>query len=140
MPLVVIIVVIFVLAIIFETLGKILELLAHKLGPFFSLIGENIFLLAGIVCLLLAIFVWKRYQPHPAAKYLEGYQKGEISRQLAIERIADVMYEPARDGIPPAAQSKIMEKRVQALRGRVNEETRFMEDLIENLKTRSTLE
>ena len=50
------------------------------------------------------------------------------------------MYNPVRDKLPSVYQSKNLEKRINALRGRVRAETELMEDVINYIKTKSRMD
>jgi len=109
-------------------------------GIAWAFLDKNVFKLLAIGCFGLGIYVFIYYKPHSATRYFKAYKKGIISRGEAIEQISNKMYSPKRDKIPPAYQSKILEKRIQSLKKRVNAETEFMEDLIKYIKTKSRLE
>ncbi len=102
-------------------------------------IFNNIYFFCCAGCIALAIYISIFLKPHPADKEIRAYKKGEITRQVAIERVAETMYSPQKEGIPPIYKSKIIENRLQALRKRVRAETDFMNDLTNYLKTKSRM-
>jgi hypothetical protein len=109
-------------------------------GHVFTFIFSNYYLLGGLGLLVMAIFVYTYFKPHPAEKHFIAYKKGDLSRPQAIEKIASTMYHPWRDHLPSTYQSRIMTKRVEALRKRVTAEADFMEELIRYIKAKSMIE
>lgn len=107
---------------------------------FWLFLWDNIFAVLGIICFGLAVYIFIFYKPHPAEKHIKSYKKGEISRGEAIEKISSTLYNPKKENIPSSISSKIIEKRVQALRKRVKAETGLLEDSIKYFKTKSRIE
>lgn len=129
----VLVIAVLVIILILIKLAELIEFLAVLIAPFW-------FGLLGIGSLAVAIFVFIYFKPHQAEKHFESYKKGEITKKQAVEKIVDTMYKPGIDKIPPVYQSKIIEKRINALRKRIKTETSFIEDLIKYIKTRSKIE
>lgn len=116
------------------------EYLLYLSNPFLFFLWKNFFAIAGLILLGLAVYIFIFYKPHPAEKHIKSYKKGKISRGEAIEKISSTLYNPRKENIPSSISSKIIEKRVQALRRRVKAETGLLEDSIEYFKTKSRLE
>lgn len=138
-----IIVLVIIITLICYAIGFVVEKikdLFYISGPLFTFLANNIFAIAGLACFGLAVYVYIFYKPHPATRCIKSYKEGKITRGEAIEKIANTMYNPARDKIPSAYQSKILEKRINALRGRVKAETELMEDVIKYIKTKSRMD
>jgi hypothetical protein len=86
-----------------------------------------------------AAYVFIFYKPHPATRHIRSYKKGKISRREAIEKISSTLYDHKKEKIPSAISSKIIEKRVQALRKRIKAEEGLLEDSVEYLKAKSRM-
>ena len=80
------------------------------------------------------------YRPHPSEKHFNAYKKDLITRDQAIERIADTMYNYRRDSLPSERKSRSLARRIQALRKRVKAEEGFLNDLISYIKTKARME
>jgi uncharacterized membrane protein len=134
------IIIIAILSFIFSFFYQKIEDFFIATESFWSFLGSNIFMVVGFICFGLAVFVFFYLKPHPAEKHFNSYKEGKISRAKAIELISDEMYDSQRDNIPLAYKSKILEKRIQALRKRIKSETEFMEDLIRYLRRKSEID
>ena len=106
----------------------------------FAFMDENIFLICSILSFAMGLFVFYFLKPHPAEKHLDSYKKGQITRRMAVESVARTMYKREREGIPRVSKSRGLERRLKALRRRLNVETGFMEDLIKYMKTKARLD
>lgn len=126
----------FVLAFIFDKI----EDLFYLLLPFFVFIGNKIFLVLALFFFGAAAFVYLYFKPHPAEKYIKKYQEGKISRGVAVEKIVGTLYshnDYLQDRIPSVYQSRIVERRLNALKKRVKVENEFMEEIIRYMKIKS---
>jgi hypothetical protein len=135
-----VVVVVYLIGVIFRVIAEILVAIYVVFEPVWVLISENYFLIGGLLLWAAAIFIWVYFKPHPAKKYIEAYKSGRVTRRVAIEKIANTMYNPLRDNIPSVQQNKSLERRLKALRSRVNIETEFMEDLIKYMRTKAKIE
>ena len=101
MPVVLAVVVIVLICWLIAWLIQLIENSIILASPVFVFIGNNFFLIAGILFWLMAILVIIYFKPHPAEKHLKRYRKGEITKRQAIGRVVDTMYNYKRDGVPP---------------------------------------
>ena len=139
MPFLIIAGIVIIIALIALAVDKIEDFFIYT-SSFWAFLGNNIFAFFALLFLFLAVIVLIYFKPHPAEKYFKSYKKGEITRRQAIEDIANTMYNSKTDHVPPAYKSKMLEKRISALRKRVKAETEFIEQLIGYMKTRSMIE
>lgn len=120
-----------------KLLAAVFEEVAIYLEPSFVFIGDNIYIILGFTSFTCAAYFFFYYKPHPVEKYLKSYKKGELPQAIAVEKVADAMYNPERDHIQPAYRSKYMEKRIKMLTKRIKAEEEFMQEVIAHIKTRS---
>jgi len=137
---IVVIVVIWLIIKLFSWLNKIIAPVWVFFGHIFTFIVSNYYLLGGLAFSLTAVFIYTYFKPHPAEKHFIAYRHGDLTRPQAIEKIAGTMYHPWRDRLPSAYQSRIMTRRMEALRKRVKAEADFMEELIRYIKAKSMIE
>jgi len=109
-------------------------------ASFWGFCGQNILSFCGLGCFVLALFVFVYFKPHPAEKHFKLYKTGKLARGQAIKKIGDTMYSPKQGKTPLAYQSKILEKRINALKKRVKAETSFLEELTKYIIAKSRLE
>jgi hypothetical protein len=134
------IVIIWLIVTVLSWLNKVTAPIWAFFGHIFTFISSNGYLFGGLALLLTAIFVYTYFKPHPAEKHFIAYKNGELTRPQAIEKIAGTMHHPWRDRLPSAYQSRILTKRLEALRKRVKAERDFMEELMRYIKAKSMIE
>lgn len=103
---------------------------------FSHFVVENRYALLGGMCFLLTACYLVYFKPHQAEKYFMQYKANRITRQEAIMKIADTMYKPASQELPSVMNSKLTEKRIKALRRRVQAEEAFIHDLKNYIRTK----
>ena len=143
MPIVVIVAIILICAIISIIWDKLDDwffkhsIFFQSLGQF---IGDNFFLFCAVMFLVLAGCAFVYFKPHPAAKHFNALTKEEITRQVAIEKICDTVFNHRRDKIPSPRESKSIHRRIWWLRKRVKAEEDLINDLISYMKTKARIE
>ena len=120
-------------------LFEIIENFFIFMQPLWGFIGDNFFFAMAVILWVFAIFVFIYFKPHPAEKHFIAYKNNQISRQTAIRKISSTMYNPRRDGLSSRRKSKIYERRIKALRKRVNAEKDFIDDLRHYMRAKSAL-
>jgi hypothetical protein len=139
----IIIAILAVLAIISITYDKLDDLffyLSPYLASIWGFVEAHFFLFCALTFILFAVVLFVYFRPHPSEKHFNAYKKDLITRDQAIERIANTMYNYRRDPLPSVRKSRSLERRVQALRKRVKAEEAFINDLISYIKTRARME
>lgn len=133
-----------ILIIVIMVIGKALEMFSNWLGeifawvpPLYFWIIDNSYLIAGIICFVGAFLYLIYFKPHKAEKYFIEYKNDRLTRNQAITKIADTMYKTST-GIPSALNSKLTEKRIKALRKRVQAEESFINDLKSYIRTKES--
>ena len=104
---------------------------------FTNFIVENYYAISGGMCFLLAGCYLIYFKPHQAEKYFKQYKANRLSKEQAIEKIAETLYRPA-SGLPSVSNSKLTEKRIKALHKRVHAEEAFIHDLKNYIRTKET--
>jgi len=102
-----------------------------------AFLAQNFYLILATACFLSALLYLVYFKPHRAAKFFAQYKNNDISRQQAITKIADTLYKP-RVGVPSVINSKLTEKRVNALRKRIRAEEGFIRDLISYIRVKES--
>jgi hypothetical protein len=110
------------------------------LATIWGFIEEYFFLFCAVLSLILAGLAYLYFKPHPASKHFDAYKKDLITREQAIEKIANTMYNYRRDRLPSVRKSKSMERRIRWLRKRIKAEEEFINDLISYMKTKARME
>jgi len=135
-------IILFIIAI--ALLVAFLEWLGQLIGSFFDavivppvlFVWGNIWLLLGVSSLLASIYYLIVYKPLQAEKLFQKYKDGLLSREEAIEKIADTFYNPVVEGLPSSISTQVRTKRVAALRKRLRAETELMDEIYKNIRSR----
>ena len=136
MPLIIGLVVLFFIYEVFRWLGEFLS----PVFDVFAFIFDNFWVFFGLACFAGAAYIYYFLKPHPAEKYIRKYQEGKISRSLAVEKVADTLFDHNKNKIPPAHQSQYWAKRMDALTKRVQAEEVFVEEVMRQIRKKSRME
>lgn len=115
-------------------LCTLVEMFFAGIAYYFIIFGhfleKNYWMILGISCLVASVLYLIYNKPHRWERIYKQYKKGLITRNQALMRIGDTMYDPYSP-LPSATSSRVNEKRINALSKRLRAETEFVQDLKE---------